>query len=53
VDPRDQRIVELEAQVAAKDGRIGELETQGAADRGRITELERKVEELTQLVMSL
>jgi transposase len=53
VDPRDQRIVELEAQVAAKDSRIGELEAQGAADGRRITELERKVEELTQLVMSL
>jgi len=38
-DPRDQRIAELEAQVAAKDARI--------------VELERKVEELTHLVLSL
>ncbi len=39
MDPRDQRITELEAQVVARDARI--------------VELERKVEELTELVMSL
>jgi transposase len=39
VDPRDARIAELEAQVAAKDARIAELE--------------RKVDELTQVVMAL
>jgi transposase len=38
-DPRDQRIAELEAESAAKDARIAELE--------------RKVEELTQLVLTL
>jgi transposase len=39
VDPRDQRIAELEAQVATKDARIAELE--------------RKFAELTQLVAAL
>lgn len=39
MDPRDQRIIELEAQVSARDKRIAELE--------------RKVEELIQLVISL
>lgn len=53
MDPRDQRISELEAQVAAKDARIGQLETQVAARDADIAELKRKVEELTQLVMSL
>jgi transposase len=38
-DPRDERITELEALVAAKDARIAELE--------------KKVEDLTQLVLML
>jgi len=46
VDPRDQRIAELEAHVAAQDAVI-------AAKDVRIAELERKVEELTKLVMTL
>ena len=53
MDPRDLRISELEAQVAARDARIGEFETQAAARDADIAELKRKVEELTQLVMSL
>jgi transposase len=39
LDPRDQRIAELEAE--------------NAAQKARITDLERKLEELTQLVMTL
>ena len=46
MDPRDQRIVELEAQGAAKDAVI-------EAQRVEIELLKQKVEELTQLVMSL
>jgi transposase len=45
-DPRDQRIAELEAENAAYRTRITE-------DGARITALEAKVEELTQLVLSL
>lgn len=46
MDPRDQRIVELEAQGAAKDAVI-------EAQRVEIELLKQKVEELTALVMSL
>ncbi len=53
MDPRDQRIGELEALVAAKDAQLAERDAQLAAQGIRITELERKVEELTQLVMTL
>ena len=46
MDPRDERIAELEAQGAAKDAAI-------AAQRVEIELLKQKVEELTQLVLSL
>ena len=53
-DPRDlERIADLEAQVAEKDARIVVLEAQDGVHRARITELQRKLEELTQMVMSL
>jgi transposase len=52
-DPRDQRIAELESQLDARDARIGEVEAQNAALKARTAELERKVEELTQLVLTL
>ena len=46
MDPRDQRIVELEAQAAAKDAVI-------EAQRVEIEQLKAKVEELTKLVLAL
>jgi len=43
LDPRDARIAELEAQLAAKDARIAQLEALLAQALSRIAELERQV----------
>jgi transposase len=53
IDPRDARIAELEAQVAARDARIAELEAQVAARDARIAELTAMVEALTLRVAEL
>jgi transposase len=53
IDPRDVRIAELEAQVAARDARIAELEAQVAARDARISELTARVEALTRRIAEL
>jgi transposase len=53
VDPRDVRIAQLEAQVAARDARIVQLEAQVVARDARIVQLEAQVKALTHRVAEL
>jgi transposase len=53
IDPRDQRIAELETENAAAKSRIAELEAENSALKARTADLEKKVDELTKLVLNL
>jgi transposase len=43
IDPRDERIAELEARVAARDARIAELTAMVEARTGHVAELEARL----------